>query len=198
MNYKTIKILLNNSIEDECSDYLLFACEQSNKLYNSTLFMVRQAHFETCPTTNYFDKNDLIRCCFKLTKVKLCYAQLCKQLKVNRHYQAIGGSQAQKTIKSVVEGFKAYNKLLPMWFKGQLKDRPKLPNYRKNGLYQVAFTGQNLKFSLDSKFCYLSIARTQKDELFSDKLTIPCPPEINQENIAELRIIPSLGKLWAE
>ncbi|WP_069790996.1 RNA-guided endonuclease InsQ/TnpB family protein (plasmid) [Cyanobacterium sp. IPPAS B-1200] len=198
MYYKTVKTLLTNNIDDECHAYLKFACEQSNKLYNSAVYVVRQAHFEQCSVRTFFDKNDFYRTSLKLSKVKVSYPQLCKELKDNCHYQAIGGSQAQQTIKSSVEGFKAYNKLLPMWFKGELSNKPKLPIYRKNGLYPVVFTGQNLRFTADGSHCYISIPKSQKDELVTGRLTIPCGKGITKDNIAELRIIPSNGKLWAE
>jgi len=89
MNYKTIKIFLANSIEDECCDYLRFACEQSNKLYNSVVYAIRQAHFERCSVRTFFDKNDLYRTSLKLSKVQVSYPQLCKELKFSEHYQAI-------------------------------------------------------------------------------------------------------------
>ena len=41
MNYETIKVLLTNNIDRECEDYLRFACDQSNKLYNSVVYAVR-------------------------------------------------------------------------------------------------------------------------------------------------------------
>ena len=162
MNYKTIKLLLTGNIADECYAYLQFACQQSNKLYNSVLFAIRQTHFSQSNLNHYFDRDDQYRCRFKLTKLKVSYARLCKDFKANIHYQAIGGSQGQQTIKSCVEAIKAYNQLLPMWFKGELDFKPKLPNYRKNGLYQLCFTGQNLKFSNDGKCCFLSIPQNTK------------------------------------
>lgn len=198
MDYKTVKVLLTNNINDECNDYLQFACEQSNKLYNSTVYALRQAHFANCSIRTFFDKEDLYRASFKLGKVKVSYPQLCKDLKINDHYQAIGGNQGQQTIKSVVESFKSYNKLLSMWFQGELSNKPKLPNYRKNGLYQISFVGRDIKFAMDGLSCYLPIPRSQKDELITGKLNIPCAKGVTADNIAELRIVPSLGKLWAE
>ncbi|MBD2395230.1 IS200/IS605 family element transposase accessory protein TnpB [Cyanobacterium aponinum FACHB-4101] len=197
MNYKTIRILLKNNISDECNDYLQFTCEQSNKLYNSTVFLIRQSHFEDCPRNIYFDKNDLLRSSFKLRKVKANYPNLCKELKTNVHYQAIGGSQGQQTIKSVAEAFKAYNQLLSLWFKGEIEHKPKMPSYRKNGLYAVSFTKQQIKITIDG-YCRLPIPKTQKDELVTKELIIPSAKGVNSHNIAEVRIVPSLGKLWAE
>ncbi|MGK7958500.1 MAG: RNA-guided endonuclease TnpB family protein, partial [Crocosphaera sp.] len=154
MNYQTQKILLTGNIDDEVHAYLLWCCEQSNKLYNSVLFAIRQDYFETCNYKTWFDKNDNYRRSPRLRRIKISYAQLCKQFKDNVHYQAIGGQQGQQTIKSVVEAIKAYNELLPMWFNGELKGKPKLPSYRKRGLYQVAFTSQNIRYEALEGCCY--------------------------------------------
>ena len=40
---------------------------------------------------------------YRTEKIKANYVQLCKQLKNNPHYQAIGGQQGQQTIKSAIE-----------------------------------------------------------------------------------------------
>ncbi len=165
MNYQTQKILLTGNIDDEAHAYLLWCCEQSNKLYNSVLFAIRQDYFETCNYQTWFDKNDNYRRSPRLRRIKISYAQLCKQFKDNVHYQAIGGQQGQQTIKSVVEAIKAYNELLPMWFNGELKGKPKLPSYRKRGLYQVAFTSQNIRYEALEGCCYLPIANSQRKEL---------------------------------
>ena len=118
MNYQTQKILLTGNIDDEAHTYLEWCCEQSNKLYNSVLFSIRQDYFETCNYKTWFDKNDNYRRSPRLRRIKISYPQLCKDFKDNTHYQAIGGQQAQQTIKSVVEAIKSYNQLLPMWFMG--------------------------------------------------------------------------------
>ncbi len=41
-----------------------------------------------------------------------------------------------------------------MWFNGELKDKPKIPNYRKKGLYQVAFTSQNIRYEPQIRICH--------------------------------------------
>ena len=199
MEYRTQKILLTGNIDDEAYSYLVWCCEQSKKLYNCTLFVIRQAHFDICPKNCFFDQDDLYRTCFKLTRVKASYPQLCKDLKVNPHYLAIGGSQAQQTIKSAVEAFKGYNQLLPMWFKGELINLPKLPNYRKsNGLYPISYVGKNIRFDQFQNICYLPIPNSQKNCLETPSIAIPNGNSITLDNLAELRIIPSNNKLWAE
>ena len=198
MKYQTQKILLTGNVDDEVHAYLLWCCEQSNKLYNSVLFSIRQDYFENCNYKTWFDKNDNYRRNPRLRRIKVSYAQLCQNFKENVHYQAIGGQQGQQTIKSVVEAIKGYNKLLPMWFNGELKDKPLIPNYRKKGLYQVAFTSQNIRYEPLEGCCYLPIANSQRKELETPSIVIPSGVKFQSEDIAEVRIIPSNGKLWAE
>ena len=199
MEYRTQKILLTGNVDDEVQAYLLWCCQQSNSLYNSTLFNIRQAHFDQCPKVFFFDQQDNYRSKFKLSKVRVSYAHLCKELKDNPHYQAIGGQQGQQTIKSVVEAIKAYNQLLPMWFKGELDFLPKLPNYRtSDGLYQVCFTNQNLRYEPNEGMCYLPLAKVNQPELVNPVIAIPSGYGLEPEQIAEVRIIPRNGQLWAE
>ncbi len=198
MNYQTQKILLTGNIDDEAHTYLEWCCEQSNKLYNSVLFSIRQDYFETCNYKTKFYKNDNYRRSPRLRRIKISYPQLCKDFKDNTHYQAIGGQQAQQTIKSVVEAIKSYNQLLPMWFNGELTHKPKIPIYRKKGLYQVAFTSQNIRYESLEGCCFLPIANSQRKELETPSIVIPSGVNFQSEDIAEVRIIPQNGKLWAE
>ena len=43
MEYRTQKILLSENIDDETEAYLTWLIHQSNNLYNSILFAIRQA-----------------------------------------------------------------------------------------------------------------------------------------------------------
>ena len=72
--YRTQKILLTGKISDEINDYLVWQCYQSNSLYNSTLWEIRQAHFASCPTYQFFDENDCYRTAFKDRLVKASYS----------------------------------------------------------------------------------------------------------------------------
>jgi IS605 OrfB family transposase len=86
-----------------------------------------------------------------------------------------------------------------MWFKGELNAPPKIPNYRKSrGLYQVAFTNQTIKYNHFEGYCRLPLANGNKEELVNPEIIIPGGNGFNPEQIAEVRIIPSNGKLWAE
>ena len=90
------------------------------------LYQVRQAHFETCPTYEYFDENQMYRTAYRDRLLLASYAQLCNNFKGNKHYQALGGQSAQQCIKSVVKGITSYNKLIRAWWQGELSIGDKL------------------------------------------------------------------------
>lgn len=205
MEYRTQKILLTGKISDELKDYFVWLCHQSNNLYNSALYQIRQAHFENCPTYNFFDENDCYRVAYKDRLVKASYAELCKDFKDNKHYQALGGQQAQQCLKSVVEGIASYNKLIRCWWRGQsasphvLDNKPKIPSYRTSGgMYQVAFTAQNSNYDDVAGNCRLPISRENKNELLLKEIIIPSGSQFKSEQLSEVRIVPSNGYLWAE
>ena len=199
MEYRTQKILLSSKIDDETEAYLLWCCHQSNSLYNSALFAVRQAHFEQCETRTFFDQNDMYRIVLKERYVKASYAQLCKDFKSNKHYIALGGQQGQQCLKSVVEGISSFNKLLKKYWQGEIKDKPRIPNYRKSrGLYQLAFPAQAVTYDEYESTCQIAISKECKPELVNKKLIIPGGYGFSAEQLAEVRIIPACNQLWAE
>ncbi len=199
MDYRTQKILLTGKISDELRDYFVWLCHQSNNLYNSALYQIRQTHFESCPTYSFFDENDCYRVTYKNRLVKASYAQLCKDFKENKHYQVLGGQQAQQCLKSVVEAISSYNKLIRCWWGGELGNKPKIPGYRTSGgLYQVAFTAQNTIYDDVAGNCRLSISRENKNELLLNEIIIPSGSQFKSEQLSQVRIVPSNGNLWAE
>ena len=199
MDYRTQKILLTGKISDELRDYFVWLCHQSNNLYNSALYQIRQAHFNSCPTYSYFDENDCYRVAYKDSLVKASYAELCKDFKDNKHYQALGGQQAQQCLKSVVEAISSYNKLIRCWWRGELNNKPRIPSYRTSGgLYQVAFTAQNSNYDDVVGNCRLSISRENKNDLLLREIVISSGSQFKSEQLSEVRIVPSNGHLWAE
>lgn len=55
--YGTIQVRLN--VSDAVIAYLVHQCQHSNSLINSTLFEVRQTHFESCPRVEFFDSEGI-------------------------------------------------------------------------------------------------------------------------------------------
>ncbi|AFZ33886.1 transposase, IS605 OrfB family [Stanieria cyanosphaera PCC 7437] len=198
-NYQTQKILLSGNVSDETESYLIWACHLSNNLSNSTLFSVRQAHFARCPRREFFDKNDFYRSEFKDRYVSVSYAQLCKDFKFNHNYIGLGGQQAQQCIKSVVESIQSYNQLLKKYWQKEIDIKPKLPNYRKSGgLNQVTFPSQAVTYNKYEGYCSLAISNEARPNLEIKKLIIPSGVDFKPEQLVEVRITPSNGKLWAE
>ena len=199
MEYRSQKILLTGKIDEEAKDYLVWCCHQSNSLYNSALFAIRQAHFEQGKTYTFFDKYDQYRIAFKDRYVKVSYAQFCQEFKTNKHYIGLGGQQGQQCLKSVVEGIASYNRLLKMYWQGEIQDKPRIPRYRQSrGLYQVAFPAQAVTYDEYEGTCKLAISKECKPELINKELIIPGGYGFTSEQLAEVRIIPACGKLWAE
>ena len=199
MDYRTQKILLTGKIDDETEACLLWLAHQANSLYNSALFAVRQAHFDVCESRTFFDHNDNYRIAFKDRYVKANYAQLCKEFKTNKHYISLGGQQGQQCLKSVVEGITSYNRLLKKYWAGEVTDKPHIPKYRKSrGLYQVAFTAQVVKYDEYEGTCKLPCSLEWKNQLINQQLVLPSGSGFTANQIAEVRIIPACGQLWAE
>jgi len=199
MSYQTTKLLLTGNITDQTRDVLVFLCHEANRLWNTAVYQVRQAHFSTCGIREFFDQNDLLRRQFKDKKVKISYSGLCQEFKENPHYQWLGGQQGQQVLKSVVEAFKSYNQLLEMWFNGEIDHKPKLPSYRtKGGLCEFSFPAQSLRLNLENGRWVLPMSRLIKDYWVEEEFSIPSVNYICEENIAEIRILPQHGKLWAE
>lgn len=90
--YGTIQVRLN--VSDAVMSYLVYQCQHSNNLINSTLFEARQSHFESCPRVEFFDANGFYRSEFKAQTVKAPYAHLCSTMKDNPHYRVLGGQCA--------------------------------------------------------------------------------------------------------
>jgi putative transposase len=198
--YGTIQVKLN--IDDAARDYLVYQCRQSNSLTNSTIYQIKQAHFEDCPRTEYF-QGDEYRSGFKLQRVRTAnYAELCLTMKDNPHYQALGGQAAQQTLKTVAESFKSYNGLLGAFFKGEV-DFPKMPGYRtKGGLAPISYPAQAVSFDLETGRCRLPVSLETKadlvDAIGAKVFWINGCVGIHPDQIAEVRILPRNGELYAE
>ncbi|MDJ0719102.1 MAG: transposase [Prochloraceae cyanobacterium] len=154
---------------------------------------------ENCETRTFFDFDDQYRSAFKTRYVRVNYSQLCKDFKENKHYIALGGQQAQQCLKSVLEGISSYNQLLNKYWQREIEARPRIPSYRKKrGLYQVTFPAQAVTYDEFEGTCKLAISRECKSELVNKEIIVPGGFGITCDQLAEVRIVPSCGKLWVE
>jgi len=198
--YGTIQVKINAI--DVGMAYLTHQCQHSNSLINSALFKVRQEHFESCPRVEFFDCFGFYRSEFKTKTVKTSYAELCRTMKENLHYKILGGQCAQQTLKSVVESFASFNKLLPLFFQGEV-NKPKIPSYRKKGgLAPISFPAQALQFNIETGECRIPVSQENtlsvKEHFGLTQIWINGAFGIKPEQIVELRILPRNNEFYAE
>ncbi|AOY82835.1 transposase [Moorena producens JHB] len=195
--YKTIPVKASFSEEEKA--FWLFQCENANSLGNCATYYAKQKHYswlEQQPEAyTTFWRGDVLRYGWKTYKCRVKYAELCKELKENPHYRAMAAQSAQQTLKSVAESITSYNKLVGLYYKGEV-DRPKLLRYRKKGgLAAVTFPKQALTYR--NGFFYPSISKESKPELLCD-ITLSPPDFIDSDWVKEVTVRPCLGQLWID
>ncbi|MDF5719134.1 MAG: hypothetical protein PUP91_01310 [Rhizonema sp. PD37] len=99
------------SPDQELAAVLEFICSESNKLTNSGIYYARQLFFETKKIVGKYD--------------------LEAEYKSNPHFQALHSQAAQQILRSVAESFKSFKELSQLFRRGELKDKPRPPKYRK-------------------------------------------------------------------
>lgn len=198
--FGTIQVRLN--VSDAVMSYLAYQCQQSSALSNCAIYQIRQTHFESCERIEFFDCNEFYRSEFKTKSVKVSYPELCKSLKDNPHYKALGGQCAQQTLKTIVESFFSFNGLLSAFLRGEV-NKPRMPNYRsKGGLAPMSYPAQALNFDVETGECRIPISRELntevKEHLAVTQLRINGAYGIKPSQIVELRIIPRDNEFYAE
>ena len=153
-----------------------FICGESNKVFNCTLYYARQIYFKAH------------RYCLK--------SELDRQMKTNKHFQAMYSQAAQQTCHSVFEAFKSFKALNKLFKQGKLTEKPRPPKYRKQGLNLVAYPRQALKL-IDGQV-KIPLGRKVQVWFDIDYFTIPLPSNLNFQQIRELRILPRNGCFYAE
>jgi putative transposase len=159
---------------------LEFLCEQSNKLRNCASYWIRQYFFNTnIVNDNPFD--------------------LHEQLKDNPHYKIFYSQAAQQICTEVAESFKSYKQLLPLWFRGELAEKPRLPKYRKkDGVAGITYPKQALSFDIETSLIRLPLGQSFKSNFEIDSLYIQLPYNLKFSHLKELRILPRNRCFYAE
>jgi putative transposase len=164
----------------ETKAILTFLCEQSNSLYNCGVYWARQIFFKTGRIISKFDP------VYEIGK--------------NIHAIAMPSVPAQQTLLSVSEAFKSFRGLRELFFKGELNQKPKAPNYRTSGgMFKVSYPNAgagrptlvdgSIRFSLG-----LQINRWfQVKEFF-----LPLPINLDFAKVREFTILPHLGEFYLE
>ena len=120
---------------------LEYICSESNKVFNCALYYARQIYFKA------------YRYCLK--------SELDREMKANKHFQAMHSQAAQQTCHSVFEAFKSFKRLNKLFWQGKLAEQPRPPKYRKNGLNLVSYPKQ--AFRLIDDRIQIPLGRKVKD-----------------------------------
>jgi IS605 OrfB family transposase len=169
--------------EKETQAILRYLCEQSGKLYNTGVYFARQTFFKTERLlTGKFD--------------------LVYEPSVGRSViaQSLPSTPAQQTLMSVTEAFKSYKGLRNLWFKGQLSNKPKPPNYLKGSkLFKVAYPnsgGQKPKL-VDGQLQF-SLGLAVRRWFGIDSFQLPAPSNLDVDSVKEWTILPKNGAFYLE
>ena len=161
----------------EVKAILEYICSEANKVYNCGLYYARQIYFKE---RRYITK-----------------FELDKEIKNNLHFKALRSCVAQQTLRSVYEGIASYKALKNKSNKGDLHFKPKLPNYRKQGLYQVAYPARWVKL-VDNNQLKFTLGKETKAWFGVDNFFLTMPSNLDPKEIKEFRIIPRNGCFYLE
>ncbi len=156
-------------------EYLL---SESNKVYNCSVYYARQLYFKT----GRFVKRPQI--CGEMARTK------------NRHFKAMYVSSAQQTCNAVAEAFKSYQKLLKLWLRGELAEKPSVSKYRKKGLFTVSYPKRWLK--LTDRGIRIPLGTQVKAWFGIDSIMLAMPSNLDWRQIKEVRILPRNRCFYAE
>ncbi len=123
---------------------VVFICQQSDSLYNSALYEVRQQYLKSSQT-KIDDEGIVRRSQGHLAK----YSFSCHTLKNNKNYKSLFAQAAQQTLKSLVESLKSYKALLKKFFKSR---RSQIQEFYGSELIEVteSYTKQASSFDDDN------------------------------------------------
>ncbi len=155
-----------------------YLCSESNKVYNCSLYYARQLYFKT----QRFASRAAI--CEEMARSK------------NRHFGAMYVSSAQQTCNSVAEALRSFRELLKLWKRGELAEKPKLPNYRQSGLFTVSYPKRWLKLTDDG--VRIPLGNQVKAWFGLEEIYLPMPSNLDWRQIKEVRLLPRNGCFYAE
>jgi putative transposase len=176
MTYGCQQVLIHAS--NDVQAILEYLCFESNKVYNCSLYYARQIYFKTGRLVNR--------------------AAICNEMaqSKNQHFGAIYVSAAQQTCNAVAEALRSYRELTKLWRKGGLADKPKLPKYRKGGLFTVSYPKRWLK--LTEQGIRIPLGTQVKAWFGISEIYLPMPSNLDWKSIKEVRILPRNGCFYAE
>lgn len=169
------QVLLHS--DNETKAIIEYLCHESNSLYNCSVYYARQIWFKTGKIVSGFD--------------------LTAQMKNNKHFHAGYASAMQQTCLSVGETFKSFKQLLAKSKKGELNQKPRVPNYRKpGGLFTVTYPKKWLK--LVDNLIRFPLGNQVKAWFGITEFFLPMPSNLEWSDIKEIRILPRNRQFYAE
>ncbi|MBP0016184.1 MAG: transposase [Cyanobacteria bacterium SBLK] len=157
--------------------FLEYLCTTANKLINCGIYLARQYYF---------------KCGYIVGK-----HDLSKELKSNPNFKFLFAQAAQQTLMGVAESFKSYKELSKKFKKGELENRPRLPNYRKKGgLGAITYPKQALR--LKGENVRIPLGLKVKAAFKVDAFLFPFPSNLDFKKIREIRILPRNGCFYVE
>jgi putative transposase len=171
------------SPNQELKALLEYLCQQSGKLYNSSVYLARQTFFKTGKLlTGKFDLS------FEPSVAKSMVAK------------SLPSTPMQQTLMSVTEAFKSFKELRDLSIKGQLHFKPKPPGYLAGSkLFKVAYPnsgGQRPK--LVGNQLRFSLGLTVKRWFGVSEFFLPMPSNLNFSQVKEFTILPKNGAFYLE
>lgn len=160
----------------ELKAVLEYLCSEANKLANCATYYARQMFFKAKKYVTGFD--------------------LVKEIGSNRHFSALPSDVAVQSCLSVGESVASFSGLLKKFWKGELENKPKFPNYRKHGYQLVSFPKRSLKL-IDNQIRF-PLGLQVKAWFGLKDFYLPMPSNREFEALREVRILPRNGCFYAE
>jgi IS605 OrfB family transposase len=169
------QILING--DKDTLGIIEYLCHESNDLYNCAVYYARQIWFKTKRIVTGYE--------------------LTAQMKSNKHFNAGYTSSMQQTCLTVGEAFNSFKGLLREAKKGNIDQKPKVPNYRKpNGLFTVSYPKRWLK--LVDGLIRFPLGNQVKAWFGISEFYLPMPTNLNWTEIKEIRLLPRNRCFYAE
>jgi putative transposase len=169
------QVLIKTDFDTEA--IIEYLCRESNNLYNCSIYYARQIWFKTHQIVTGFD--------------------LTSEMKTNKHFNAGYASAMQQTCLNAGEAFKSFKQLLAKSKKGDLNQKPKVPNYRTpGGLFTVTYPKKWLK--LKNGLIRFPLGNQVKAWFGITEFYLPLPSNLDWAEIKEIRILPRNRCFYAE
>jgi putative transposase len=165
------------SADKDTQAILQYICSESNNLHNCAVYYARQIWFKTGAYVTSFD--------------------LVNAIGSNKHFSALPSDAAVQTCLSVGESIRSFCELLKKFRNGDLGQKPRFPNYRKSGGYQVVSFPKRALRLINGQIRF-PLGLQVKAWFGLKEFFLPMPSNLDFNLIKEVRILPRNGCFYAE